>query len=161
MASSGFFCQDAVFIRQRPERVFKILLDFENRSRWAGAVVAHFETKNKTPELGDTVQMTTGRWPAVARFRFRLTMIETPRLIQYEFIEGDLRGTCRWTLDEGEEGCHVALEWKGIRPAGMKMRLIMGLTGIFLHRMAARRLLSELKQYAEQEGAARDDNSAD
>lgn len=97
-----------------PERVFDILTDVENLTRWWGAAYLSAELVAEGDENGvgsRAAFATRGALPYKIRWKSETLSIERPHLIELR-ASGDLQGLGLWTLTAVGRTTHVRYDWR-------------------------------------------------
>jgi hypothetical protein len=93
-----------------PDAVFAVLADATSYPAWWRPVYKEVTSDGQAGVGNITRQHFKGRLPYHLRTVTRTTVHDPPRVLQGE-VEGDLRGTGRWTLTPTAEGTHVRFDW--------------------------------------------------
>jgi uncharacterized protein YndB with AHSA1/START domain len=93
-----------------PHDVFAALADGASYPRWWRPVYKDVRTEGG-PGVGTVSHgHFQGRLPYHLHTRTRTTVHEPPHVLEGE-VDGDLRGTGRWTLTPSASGTHVRFDW--------------------------------------------------
>ena len=138
------------------EAVFGAIADARSYPRWWKPVYIDVEADGE-PALGkESRQHFKGRLPYHLHTRSRMVELDAPQVVAGE-VDGDLRGSGRWTLTErAGGGAHVRFDWR----VYADRRLLRALTPVLRpafrwnHAWAIARAIEGMEPYARSRAAA-------
>jgi uncharacterized protein YndB with AHSA1/START domain len=141
--------QDEVEIQSTPEKTYRALTDWNERSRWRPGLKMKW-TGDARAFVGQVVSFEIeGAFPP-ASFSYRITGLKPPRSIYVEYADSALSGRAAMEVTPLEKGCRVSFYWMKVVPRGFWARGYFALGfGLSSHRTRTRQTLEMLKKHLE------------
>ena len=140
----------SILILAPPEKVYKALTDWIERSQWRKGITLEWDGGSKAHQNQKVTFRVKGIIPY--SFSFRVSGLEPPHRFYMEYTR-TLRGRSAVEITPEGSGCHVAFHWMKVEPAGFWPRFYFALgLGMKTHRARTMETLQMLKEYLEKSG---------
>ena len=124
----SYTTRDELFVDAPPERIYELLVDFNNRHTWWKSNRARLLNGGEAKE-GAQVALCARHWIFPVRFLMRIKKLQPARLIRLDVEKGLIRGTCEWQIEPRGRGAVVRLMWEGVRPEGIVATALFAMSG--------------------------------
>ncbi|MBI4481924.1 MAG: SRPBCC family protein [Acidobacteria bacterium] len=148
----SYFTVDELYIDAPPDRLYRLLMDFNRRHEWTPTVQARVLSAGEVRVNSEIEMSVAGKMGA--SFAMRIRYLEPPYRIGCELIRGDLLGLMEWEIAPHLQGSLVKLKWKRMVPNRRLFNILFALTGTYFHSRQSARTLFALKRRAETRHAA-------
>jgi uncharacterized protein YndB with AHSA1/START domain len=138
----------AVF-QASPEKVFQALTDWSIRSQWRRGITIQWDGEPKA-HAGQkvTFRVQDGLFPY--SFSFRVSGVEAPRILYFEYEDGPLKGRAALEVVPQEDGTKATFHWMKVAPVGLIPRFFFALGwGMRTHRDNTLKTFGLLQGYLE------------
>ena len=131
------------------ERVFQALTDWSIRSQWRKGIEIQWEGAPRAFAGQKVVfHVKGGLFPY--RFAFRVTGVEAPHRLFFEYEDGPLKGRAALEVTPQEKGCKATFHWMKVEPVGAIPRSLFALGwGTATHRVRTQETLRMLQKHLE------------
>lgn len=134
-------------LQATPEKVFQALTDWSLRSQWRPGIAIQWDGEPKA-HVGQrvTFRVQGGLFPY--SFSFRVTGVEAPRLLYFEYEDGPLKGRAALEVAPQEGGTKAIFHWMKVEPVGFLSRVLYVVGwGMKTHQAQVGRTFEMLKEY--------------
>ncbi|HVZ80683.1 MAG TPA: SRPBCC domain-containing protein [bacterium] len=139
----------SIVVRAKPDRVFQALTDWSLRAQWRKGIVPQWDGEPQA-HVGQKVTFRVQGGPFPYEFSFRVTGVEAPHILYFEYEGGPLKGRAALEVRSQEDGTKATLHWMKVEPVGLLPRLLFSLGwGMKAHRARTLETLQLLKGYLE------------
>ena len=115
---NNYQSRNDVEIQSTPERIYRALTNWEERSRWRPGLKMKWEGSAQA-FVGQVVSFDVeGSYPP-ASFCYRITGLEHSRRIYMEYMDSALSGRAAMEVTPLEKGCQVSFYWMKVEPRGL------------------------------------------
>lgn len=128
-------------------RVFTALTDWSIRAQWRKGIAIQWEGEAQA-HVGQKVTFRVQEGLVPYRFSFRVTGVEAPRVLYFEYEGGPLKGRAAMELVPDGQGTKVLFHWMKVGPVGVFPRVLFALGwGERTHRANTLKTFGLLKGY--------------